>query len=67
MEQKRPGLIRTLQRKLEKKELSCRELTEAYLKAMERDNPSLNAYILTTRQTALETADRVDGRLVAGE
>ena len=67
MEQKRPGLIRSLQRRLEQKELSCRELTEEYLKAIERDNPALNAYILTTRLAALETAERVDARLAAGE
>ncbi len=67
MESKKVGLIRRLQQKMENKEISCRELTLEYLKAIEQENSKVNAYVLATPETALETADKVDEKLAKGE
>ena len=42
---------------LEKKEISCRELTQSYIDAIERDNIQLNAYVTATPEEALKTAE----------
>lgn len=49
------------------KEISCKELTQTYIDALERDNTSLNAYVTATPETALETAAAVDERIARGE
>ncbi len=59
--------IRLIHNKLTAGELSCEELTTAYLTAIERENPVLNAYVSVTRDTALEAARRVDQKRAAGE
>ncbi|MGC2855277.1 Asp-tRNA(Asn)/Glu-tRNA(Gln) amidotransferase subunit GatA [Novispirillum sp. DQ9] len=50
---------------LRKGEFSARELTAAYVQAMEKHR-DLNAYITETPETALERAERSDARLKAG-
>ena len=52
--------IRSLQSMLREKKISCTELTQAYLDAMERDNPKLNAYVTATPEAALAAAKQVD-------
>ena len=52
---------------LKAKELSAEELTRAHLDAIERANPSLNAYVLTTQERALTMAKESDQRLGRGE
>ena len=59
--------IRSLQSMLQGKEISCTQLTRAYLDAMERDNPKLNAYVTATPDAALAAAKRVDEKLAKGE
>lgn len=59
--------IMHLHERLVKKEISCKELTEKYIEAIEKDNDALNAYVTVTPETALETAQRVDARIAAGE
>ena len=49
------------------KEFSCKELTEKYIEAIDRDNKALNAYVTTTPETALKTAEKVDERIAKGE
>lgn len=66
-EQRPTGVIRKLQKMMTDGRISCRELTELYIKAIEKDNEALNAYILTTPETALEAAKRVDEKLAKGE
>lgn len=61
------GLIRSLQNRLLRKELSCAELTGAYLAAISSRNGALNAYVTVTPDAALEAARRVDDKLAAGE
>lgn len=61
------GRIARLQQRLQRRELSCTELTRAYLDAIERENPRLNAYVYLTPEPALATAAAVDKRLAAGE
>ncbi len=59
--------IMQLHESLVKKEFSCRELTEKYIAAIEKDNSTLNAYVTVTPETALGTADKVDAKISAGE
>ena len=59
--------IRQLHTMLESKEISCQELTQSYIDAIEKDNAALNAYVTATPDTALQTADAVDRKIAAGE
>lgn len=52
---------------LEKKEISCRELTQSYIDAIEKDNTQLNAYVTATPDEALKTADKVDEKIAQGK
>ena len=61
------SMIVRLHSLLTDKKLSCRELTQTYLDAAERDNPSLNAYVTATPEAALQTADLIDKKIAAGE
>ncbi|MER8743842.1 aspartyl/glutamyl-tRNA amidotransferase subunit A [Mesorhizobium sp. M1004] len=53
--------------KLRAKEISAVEITEAYLGAIERANPVLNAYIVVTGDKARDMAKASDARLAKGE
>ncbi len=61
------SMINKLHTMLQQKEISCRELTNAYIEAAQRDNESLNAYVTLTPETALETAEKVDRKIASGE
>ncbi len=52
---------------LEEREISARELTDAYLAAIEAANPQLNAYVVVTPEQARDMAQASDERLVKGE
>lgn len=52
---------------LRKREVSSREITESVLKRIDEKEGSLNAFITTTRATALRQADQADKRLKKGE
>jgi aspartyl-tRNA(Asn)/glutamyl-tRNA(Gln) amidotransferase subunit A len=52
---------------LKSKEVSCRELTETFIKAAKEVNPALNAYISITEEPALDTAASVDRKIQKGE
>lgn len=60
-------MIAELGKRLAAKELSCTELTQAYLDAIAREDEKLNAYITVTPEAALAAAKRVDERILAGE
>jgi aspartyl-tRNA(Asn)/glutamyl-tRNA(Gln) amidotransferase subunit A len=47
---------------LRKKEFSATELTQAFLKAIEAGNKTLNAYVLPTPELALKQAKESDKR-----
>lgn len=49
------------------KKLKATELTEAYLKAIELANPTLNAYVTITAEQARKMAAESDRRLAKGE
>jgi aspartyl-tRNA(Asn)/glutamyl-tRNA(Gln) amidotransferase subunit A len=53
--------------KLRAKEFSAAELADAYLGAIERANPLLNAYIAVTPEKAREMAKASDAKLAKGE
>ncbi|WP_144753536.1 Asp-tRNA(Asn)/Glu-tRNA(Gln) amidotransferase subunit GatA [Bartonella saheliensis] len=50
-----------------KKEFKATELTEAYLKAIELANPTLNAYVTITAEQARKMAAESEDRLARGE
>ncbi|PIT68723.1 Asp-tRNA(Asn)/Glu-tRNA(Gln) amidotransferase subunit GatA [Bartonella tribocorum] len=50
-----------------KKKLKATELTEAYLKAIELANPTLNAYVAITAEQARKMAAESERRLAKGE
>jgi aspartyl-tRNA(Asn)/glutamyl-tRNA(Gln) amidotransferase subunit A len=52
---------------LAKREISALELTDAFLAAIERLNPRLNAYITVTAEQAREAAKASDARRAAGQ
>lgn len=56
-----------LHKMLEEKEISCKELTQRYIDALQKDNAQLNAYVTTTPEAALEAADKVDEKIAKGE
>ena len=55
------------QRLLERREVSSLELTHAYLSAIERVEPRVQAFINLTHDLALEQARKADVRLATGE
>lgn len=59
--------IRHYRDMLDKREISCTELTEQFLSGIESANGDLNAYVTVTADAALETAKRVDEKLSKGE
>lgn len=61
------SMIRRLHTMLTEKQLSCKELTQTYLSAAERDNAALNAYVTLTPEAALNSAEAVDRKIAAGE
>jgi len=52
---------------LKAREFSSTELTGAYLSAIERANPILNAFVAVTPEQALASAKASDGRLAKGQ
>ncbi len=59
--------IRKIHDMLASKQISCKELTEKYLSAIESDNGELNAYVNVTADTALKQAQKVDDKIAKGE
>ncbi|KQZ96533.1 glutamyl-tRNA amidotransferase [Mesorhizobium sp. Root157] len=53
--------------KLRGKEITATEITGAYLDAIDRANPALNAYIVVTHDKARDMAKASDARLAKGE
>lgn len=49
------------------REVSPVELTEAYLRRIERLNPHVNAYVLVTPERAMEDARRAEAEIAAGD
>lgn len=58
---------RELARALRARELSAREVAEAYLARIERLNPTVNAVVTLTAERALDDARAADERLAHGE
>lgn len=61
------GRIRQIQNLLTTKQISCVELTEKYLREIEKCNGELNAYVEVTRDVALDTARKVDEKIAHGK
>ena len=65
--QKNVGKIRYLQDLLNEKQISCKELTEAYLKSAKKANENLNAYVKFTDEVAFESAKKVDEKIAKNQ
>ncbi|MEM1197818.1 MAG: Asp-tRNA(Asn)/Glu-tRNA(Gln) amidotransferase subunit GatA, partial [Pseudomonadota bacterium] len=52
---------------LRAKDFTSREITDAYLEAIDTSNPALNAYITVTHDKARAMADASDAKLAKGE
>lgn len=61
------GIITHLGGMLENKEISCTELTEKYISAIDSANGDLNAYVKVTPDEALAAAKTVDEKIAKGE
>jgi aspartyl-tRNA(Asn)/glutamyl-tRNA(Gln) amidotransferase subunit A len=61
------GKIKKLSEQMTTKQISCVELTQKYMEAIESCNGKLNAYIKTTADVAMETARRVDQKIASGK
>lgn len=61
------GTIKKLHDMLTTKQISCEELTKTYLTEIEKANGELNAYVTVTPEQALETAQKVDKKISAGQ
>ncbi|RLP23407.1 Asp-tRNA(Asn)/Glu-tRNA(Gln) amidotransferase subunit GatA [Mesorhizobium sp. YM1C-6-2] len=59
--------IADARKKLRAKEIKAAEITDAYLAAIERANPALNAYIEVTPEKARTMAAASDAKLAKGE
>lgn len=59
--------IKQINRLLSDKKISCTELTQQYLDQIAAENPTLNAYVQVTEETALCTARAVDEKIQRGE
>ncbi|MEO9103148.1 MAG: amidase family protein, partial [Burkholderiaceae bacterium] len=57
-----------LAKRIAERQVSCREVMEAYLDQIERFNPAVNALVaLQPREQLLVQADARDGRIARGE
>ncbi|TAE80726.1 MAG: Asp-tRNA(Asn)/Glu-tRNA(Gln) amidotransferase subunit GatA [Alphaproteobacteria bacterium] len=63
----RYATIAQLKTMLATKQVSAREITDAYLDAIEASNPKLNAFITITAEQARAQADAADARIAQGE
>ncbi|MDH5541539.1 MAG: Asp-tRNA(Asn)/Glu-tRNA(Gln) amidotransferase subunit GatA [Nitrospinota bacterium] len=59
--------IRSLSEKLGKREITSREITEAYLGRIEKHDRDINSFITVGREIALKNAEEADKRIAAGE
>ena len=59
--------IRAINEMLTGKEITCTELTQQYLDAIDKSNGDLNAYVNVTADTALKAAKAVDDKIAKGE
>ncbi|ABN52768.1 MAG TPA: Asp-tRNA(Asn)/Glu-tRNA(Gln) amidotransferase subunit GatA [Hungateiclostridium thermocellum] len=58
--------ISELAKRLQSREISAVELTKAYIGAIEKLNPTINAYVHLTFDTAMKAAEKADQRLKEG-
>lgn len=61
------GKIEKIHNMLVTGEISCRELTKEYLDCIRRDDGTLSSFITVTKESALESARKVDEKLARGE
>lgn len=60
-------MISKLHEMLQKKQISCLELTKAYVDSAKKLNDKFNAYVLITEQLAFDSAKKVDEKIASGQ
>lgn len=61
------GTAREIAAKVRAKEVSAREVSEAFLNRIEAVEPQVQAFVTVTREKALSMADAIDAKIAAGE
>ncbi len=56
-----------LAKQIQSKEVTCREVTDAFLGRIEQTEPQLRAYVSVTKELAQRRADELDAALAKGE
>jgi len=56
-----------IKKRLEKKEISCREVTESVFSRIDEVDGSINAYIRKEKDSALKSADSIDKNILKGK
>ncbi len=56
-----------LAKQIQVKEVSCREVTDAFLSRIEATEPQLHSFVTVTKELAQARADELDARLARGE
>lgn len=59
--------VRELREKLEKNEITCREIVENYLRRIQEREPDINAFISVEGEKALLQAEKIDKKIEKGE
>src|SRR5580692_5459176 len=62
-----PQTVQSIRQSLLKKEFSALDVAREALVYAEQENPKTNAYLLFSSERAIETAERVDKKIAAGE
>ena len=65
MHSEKRGIIRRINDLINKKEISCKELTNKYLSEIEKSD--LNAYVAVCKEEAISAAEKVDKKVMNGE
>ncbi|HAJ94698.1 MAG TPA: Asp-tRNA(Asn)/Glu-tRNA(Gln) amidotransferase GatCAB subunit A, partial [Actinobacteria bacterium] len=56
-----------LKKMLKSKEISCRDIARSIFSRIEDIDEDINAYIRVEKESALKAADKIDGKISAGE
>ncbi len=59
--------VHELKEKLDKKEITSKEITDSYIKRIEEKEPDVKAFVNTTLDTARKKAEEIDKKISLGE
>lgn len=56
-----------MKEKIINKEISCKELIEAHIRKIEKEDPEINAFITLNKDEALRESDKIDAKIKNGQ